>query len=330
MPAKRSPQPRALERFQPLRTPFILGNALCSTAFLVSTLFAASPDSLGSGRPLRVLTYNLLHDGAGSGFVDGRTHLEERLEMTIRELKALDPDIVAVQEASDSRIHGNVSQRLATALGYHVVFEPATEHVFGLRPLDWLVVHVMGFKEGPAILSRFPIADSVAYDLPRCKKRLEPRMMVQATILTTWGPLQIFSTHTGRGDECQIARVGEIVRDGLGAGLSLLMGDFNSPETSHVLITLRNEAGLIDAFRAANPEVQGPTVWQKIDSAEPTVSRRVDFVFLLNGRSLKASVRSSRVVLDRPGRLPDGTPLWPSDHYGVLTELDLHSTDEVP
>src|SRR5690242_21830375 len=84
-------------------------------------------------RPFRVVTYNLLHDGAGSGFVDGRTHLEERLDMAIRELKALNPDVVAVQEASESRLHGNVSERLAAALGLHIVFAAATEHVFGLQ-----------------------------------------------------------------------------------------------------------------------------------------------------------------------------------------------------
>ena len=62
-------------------------------------------------RSLRVVTYNLLHDGAGSGFLDGRTHLEERLDMAIRELKALDPDVITLQEASDSRRHGSVPER---------------------------------------------------------------------------------------------------------------------------------------------------------------------------------------------------------------------------
>jgi endonuclease/exonuclease/phosphatase family metal-dependent hydrolase len=278
----------------------------------------------GAVRPLRVVTYNLLHDGAASGFIDGRTHLEERLEMTIRELKALDPDIVAVQEASDSRTHGNVPERLAKALGFHVVFEPATQHVFGLLPLDWLVVSLMCFKEGSAILSRFPITAFGVYNLPRCKKWLEPRIMLQATISTAWGPLQVFSTHTGRGDECQMERVAEIVRDRVTGGPSLLMGDFNTAETSTVLNTLRSEAGFIDVFRTANPETNGPTVWQRIQSPESTVSRRVDFILLLNGKESAAAVRSSRIILDRPGQLPDGTTLWPSD-YGVLAELDLHS-----
>jgi endonuclease/exonuclease/phosphatase family metal-dependent hydrolase len=95
---------------------------------------------------LRVVTYNLLHDGADSGFLNGKTHLKERLEMATRELKTLDPDIIAVQEASDSRRHGNVPERLARELGFHIVFAPATDHVFGIWPIDTVVVSIMGFK----------------------------------------------------------------------------------------------------------------------------------------------------------------------------------------
>jgi endonuclease/exonuclease/phosphatase family metal-dependent hydrolase len=299
------------------KLPFIAGLLICLSAGQVS---AGSEDGV---RPLRVVTYNLLHDGAGSGFFDGHTRLEERLEMTIRELQTLDPDIVAVQEASDSRRHGNVPERLARALGFHVVFAPATEHLFNVWPLDRLVVGLLGFKEGSAILSRFPIMASQVYDLPRCRSWIDRRILLRAELSTAWGPLQVFSTHTARGEECQVERVGEIVRDQLGAGPLLLMGDFNTPDTSNGLTTLRNEAGFVDAFRIANPEAQGPTVWQRIEGPDSTVSRRVDFILLRNGRESTATVLSSRIVLDRPGQLPDGSPLWPSDHYGVLAELDI-------
>jgi endonuclease/exonuclease/phosphatase family metal-dependent hydrolase len=297
--------------------PFVAGLLMC---LLAGQAWAGSEDGV---RPLRVVTYNLLHDGAGSGFLDGHTRLEERLEMAIRELQALDPDIVAVQEASDSRRHGNVPERLARALGFHVVFAPATEHLFGLWPLDRVVVGLLGFKEGSAILSRFPIVTSQVYELPRCRSWIDRRILLRAELSTAWGPLQMFSTHTARGEDCQMERVGQIVQDRLGAGPSLLMGDFNTPETAKGLTTLRNEAGFVDAFRIANPEAQGPTVWQRIEAPDSTVSRRVDFILLRNGPESTVTVRSSRIVLDRPGRLPDGSPLWPSDHYGVLAELDI-------
>lgn len=120
---------------------------------------------------LRVLTYNLLHDGPWSGFFENGTHLEERLDMTIQELRRLQPDIIALQEASDSRKYGNVPKRIAGALGYHIVFAPATERIFGIGRLDRLIISVLGFKEGPAILSRYPIVASEIYDLPRCRDR---------------------------------------------------------------------------------------------------------------------------------------------------------------
>ena len=293
---------------------------------VLGVVLSTGPASAGSEdgvRPLRVVTYNLLHDGPGSGFFTGSTYLEDRLEMAIRELKTLDPDILAVQEASDSRRHGNVPERLARALGLHVVFAPATEHLFGLTPLDSVIVSLLGFKEGSAIFSRFPIAASQVYELPRCQHWYDPRILLRAELSTAYGPLQIFSAHIGHGDECRMERIGEIVQDQLGDGPSLLMGDFNTTETSKVLTTLRNEAGFVDAFRIANPEAQGPTVWQRIEVPQSTVSRRVDFIMFLNGRKSTASVLSSHIVLDRPGQLPDGSTLWPSDHYGVLAELKI-------
>jgi endonuclease/exonuclease/phosphatase family metal-dependent hydrolase len=298
----------------------LLSLVLSGLLFPISSGSASTEET---HRSLRVLTYNLLHDGPTSGFVNNGTYLEERLDMVIGELKALDPDIIAVQEASQSRRHGNVPDRIAQALGFHMIYAPATDRIFHVPLLDSAVVGIMGFKEGAAILSRFPIVGSEVYDLPRCQSRLEPRILLRADIETPWGPVRVFSTHTARGDACQMDRVSEMVRADDGHGPSILMGDFNTVESSKVLTILRDEAGFVDAFRAANPSDPGATVWQRIEVPQPTVSRRVDFIFLSRGRSRKANVRSSRVVLDRPGRTADGTILWPSDHYGVFAELDV-------
>ena len=285
----------------------------------VTTLPAAKAEP----HPLRVITYNLLHDGPTSGFFNNGTYLEERLDMVVREFKQLDADIIALQEASESRRHGNVPDRIAQALGFHIVYAPATDRIFHVPFLDKAIVGIMGFKEGAAILSRYPIVASHVYDLPRCRSRFEPRILVKAEIESPWGPVRVFSTHTARGDECQMERVGDIVRNDHDAGPSILMGDFNTVETSKVLTILRDEAGFVDAFRAGNPNDPGPTVWQRIEAPEPTASRRVDFIFLAPGEMSMAVLRSSRIVLDRPGRLADGRTLWPSDHYGVFAELEI-------
>ena len=278
--------------------------------------------------PLHVLTYNLLHDGGWSGFFESGTHLEERLVMTIQELQRLQPDVIALQEASDSRKHGNVPQRIADALGYHMVFEPATQHISGIGLLDRLITAAIGFKEGPAIVSRYPIVTSEVYDLPRCQRRLDPRILLRAEINAPDGPVQVFSAHTSKGDDCQLQRVGELVREHQGTGRTILMGDLNTGEQSPVLTEWQKEPGFIDVFRAANPGVAGGTVWQNIFVEWPTADRRVDFIFLLAGPTGNSPVvHSSRLAFDQPGRLPNGDALWSSDHRGVYAEIEFPPVD---
>lgn len=277
---------------------------------------------------LRVLTYNLLHDGPWSGFFENGTNLEARLDMTIQELQRLQPDVIALQEASDSRKHGNVPQRIADALGYQMVFEPATQHIFGIGLLDRLITSAIGFKEGPAIISRYPIVASEVYDLPRCQRRMDPRILLRAEIKAPDGPVHVFSAHTSKGDECQLQRVGELFREHRGTGRAILMGDLNTGEQSSVLAQWQDEPGFIDVFRVANPGVSGGTVWQNIHVEWPTADRRVDFIFLVDGKNGKGPVvRSSRLAFDQPGRLPNGDTLWPSDHRGVLADIELAPLD---
>ena len=85
----------------------------------------------------------------------------------------------------------------------------------------------------------------------------------------------------------------------------------------------RQIAAKVAPAGATAPAAPGATVWQRIEVEQRTASRRVDFIFVLRGLESMTGVRSSRVVLDRPGRLPDGAPLWPSDHYGVFAEIEI-------
>jgi endonuclease/exonuclease/phosphatase family metal-dependent hydrolase len=267
------------------------------------------------------VTYNVFHGGASSGLTGDAFNLETRLDLAARELEALQPDIVGLQEVSVGHGRGNVAERLARRLGLHWVHGPATSRVFPISLANRFVVWLLDFNEGPAVLSRFPITGSEVFDLPRCAKFFDPRVALRAELRTPWGPLQMFSTHVSR-DDCQVRRVAEIVRERRGPLPSILTGDFNAVESLPVMADLR-EGGFIDAFRAANPTEPGLTVWQRINAAAPTVFRRVDYIFVVPGRNVTGRVVSSRVVLDEPGRARDGTPLWPSDHYGVLAEIGL-------
>jgi endonuclease/exonuclease/phosphatase family metal-dependent hydrolase len=292
-------------------------------ALLLLLMPAASSAAPAEGaRPLRVVTFNLLHGGPASGLRGDGDALEARLVMVIDELRRLAPDIVALQEASVGRGRGNVAARIAEALGLQYVHTPATTRVFSVPFLSHVIVWLMNFAEGPAVLSRYPITATEVHDLPRCVRRVDPRVLLRAEVATPWGALAVFSTHTAR-DDCQLEHIGEVVRARAAAGPVVLMGDLNTNERAPAIQALTNGGGFIDVFRAANPDAPGLTVWQRVRSETPTVFRRVDYVLMAGVPSGAAAACASRVVLNTPGRAPDGGVLWPSDHYGVLADLDI-------
>ena len=298
-----------------------LAGALRAWVVLLLVALAIGPASAEAPSTLRVVTFNLLHGGPTSGWWGDDHQLDARLELVARELRALDPDILGLQESSISG-RRNVAERLAAQLGLRWVHASATGRISGIGLLDRLLVWTMNFEEGPAILSRWPIVETEVLDLPRCVKFFDPRVVLRAVVETPHGRLQVFSTHLSH-DPCQARRLGEIVRAHPGPLPALIMGDFNASESTEWMKTLVRDARLLDAYRAVNPSTPGPTVWQRPDAPDPTVTRRVDYIFVAPGTASVARVRSSRVILSTPGRLANGVILWPSDHYGVLAEVGL-------
>jgi endonuclease/exonuclease/phosphatase family metal-dependent hydrolase len=264
----------------------------------------------------------MLHGGVFSGLWGDGQDLERRLEIVAEELRTLEVDVIGLQEASVGEGRGNIAQRLAHKLGFYHVFAPAGLRLFASEWMNALTVWVMNFSEGPAILSRFPIRASISHDLPRCGRFTDPRVVLCATLDTPWGLFDVCSTHTS-GKVCQTKSLIDVLQARRGSLPLLLMGDLNATEDSPAIALLTEKAGFVDTFRVANPTAPGLTVWQWVYAPRPTVFRRVDYLFLLPGKDFPGKILSSRVVLNAPRRIQDGKVLWPSDHYGVLSEVEV-------
>jgi endonuclease/exonuclease/phosphatase family metal-dependent hydrolase len=290
-------------------------------AFFLAVTVGLAGATTDETKPLRIVTFNLLHGGPWSEWTGEDQQLERRFQMVATELQRLQPDVVALQEASVGSKRGNVAARLAARLGFEYVHVRATDRVFPIRALGWVATRAIGFAEGPAILSRYPIVASETFDLPRCRRWYDPRVLLAATIRTPGGDMHVYSTHTSR-DDCQLARIGEIVTSRRNGVPSFVMGDFNTADGMEAMEKLL-AGGFIDVFRIANPSAIGATVWQPVDAPAARATRRVDFILALPGREHGVRVLDSRVVLDTPARDVAGGTIWPSDHYGVLATVTL-------
>jgi endonuclease/exonuclease/phosphatase family metal-dependent hydrolase len=299
----------------------VVSRAILWQPVVVASLLLAMTVGQSQAETVRVVTFNVLHGGPWSGLIGNGADLNERLEIVVQQLAALRPDVVALQEASVGGKRGNVAERLGRALGIEWIHAPTTSQVFGIGWLDRAITSAIRFNEGPAVLSRFPIVGSEVVALPRCANRLFPRVLLRVEVQTPRGPLDFYSTHTSR-DDCQLRRVAELVGARRGPLPAIVAGDFNTLESAEAYAELLG-AGFVDAFRAVNPAATGPTSRQQVHAAQSTVSRRIDFVFVVPGANGVPRVLESRVVLDIPRRRADGTTLWPSDHYGVLAVIEI-------
>lgn len=233
----------------------------------------------------------------------------ERLGLVRRELAALQPDVVGLQEVV-RRDGVCQAAEIADGLGYEIAYAGACEQD--------------GRMLGNALLSRLPILEQQTVPLPVVD--VEPRALLCTVLATPYGRLPVFVTHLDWELDRSAARVEQVrfiaqAMEGYGgADLSaVLLGDFNA-EPDSAEIRLLCDAGLTDAWAVAGDGSAGLTFDVANDYAraarEP--SRRLDYVFT------GGECAGARLAFTAPTVL-DGATVWPSDHYGVAADLVLRA-----
>ncbi|HZS42104.1 MAG TPA: endonuclease/exonuclease/phosphatase family protein [Polyangia bacterium] len=262
---------------------------------------------------LRVLTLNIWNR---------QGPWEDRLRLIRRDVKALAPDIVGLQEIlHHDTLPEDQAQEIARDLGYHVAFAPAW-HIGG------------GLHLGNAVLSRFPIGAADVFPLP-VEPDDESRALLYVGIDAPCGRVPVFNTHLtwqlhrGHVRERQVAFIAERVRElaPIGVGFPpIVMGDFNAePDADEIryLKGLTSRLGrsvfFADSFAAAGDGSPGFTFARAnsfaLIAGEP--NRRIDYIFSRGpDRDRLGEVLASRVVCTEPEN-----GVWPSDHFGVYAEI---------
>lgn len=242
-------------------------------------------------------------------------------------LAAEQPDVIGLQEVWVEENGINQASALAERLGLYAAVGDLRFH--------------NGLAFTNAVLSRWPIAESVSQPLPGLDGGPSHRNVLGATVDAPFGRFVFASTHLDyRFDasatrQAQTAAVAEFMaerRNDPATGYpAVLVGDFNAIPTSDEIRILTGEktpavAGLVftDAWSTAGDGSPGHT-WH---SANPYLTdatwpnRRLDYIFVSWPRTKPAG---TAIRCWTAGREPiDGVVA--SDHYAVVADLAVPAT----
>ena len=265
---------------------------LLAAALAVQPAFAAAPVEKG----MSMVTFNLHHD---------REDWPKRREVILRELQALQPDAIALQEVIQKPHVRNQAAWLARRLGYEYQFV-STDPPGRFK------------RYGNALLTRRRV-------LARNDHLLAPlgdyRTVAHLRIDVDGQPVNLYATHLNeRSDDSgrrirseQVADLLKFVATSAGDAPVVIAGDFNALVDAGDLSALRNHYG--DSFGSVyvNSELAQVSTLNRHYYDAPS---RIDHIFFQQDKLL---AREARILFDQP--YAEGR--WASDHYGVWTRLQF-------
>ena len=285
--------------------------------------FVSPPYTAAMGAFIRVLTLNIWNTSGP---------YEARREMLRDGIAALAPDLMAFQEAMHTP-RDQVAE-LLEGTGYHVL------HQIDARPDS-------RWDQGCCVASRWPLecVEVLPLDVTE-NARSYPYAALAVRVAAPEPPgLLLFvcckpswELNRERERELQALEIARLVRRHADphAFPPIVAGDFDAtPDSSSIrFLTGRQSLEITnvcfrDAWAEAGDGGPGYTWTDRNGHARDIIeqlffekrhARRIDYVFLGSFHDYPrfARIGACRIVLDTPvGRI------WPSDHYGVLAEIDV-------
>lgn len=257
---------------------------------------AACATSPGSGRPeLTLATYNIYHD---------RDRWPERLPLVIETLRAIDADVIGLQEVLEDAATNlpNQARTIGEALGYQVVFV-STDAEGAPR------------RYGNAILTRLPIVE-------QDWKRLEPlddsRTAVRTRLRLGDRLIDVVDTHfhhTPEGGDIRRRQIADLMGWLGDTEVPLIvLGDLNAALTNPEMAQLQPPR-FVSLLPTVHPDQATRTT---LNTAYGHRSDQIDHI-LIEAEYFEPV--SASIGGDQPT-----AGVWPSDHFAVSGTVRLKTS----
>lgn len=223
-------------------------------------------DRKASGEQIAIMTANLWHDWPRN------RKLRRRLECFVELVKDERVDILLLQEMARTR-EFRADKWLSEQLGMAYVYSRANGHEGGI-----------GFEEGLAIFSRFPISKPRMAQLSDQKNPFHRRIALGASINTNSGEFLAVSVHLAINrckNQTQLWRLKNWIDEQSGIGSAVIGGDFNARENSPQIRFAQNSWR--DTYREINPQDDGYTHRLQWPWGGTLRRSRLDYLFLRKG-----------------------------------------------
>lgn len=281
------------------------------------------------GSDLRVVTLN---------FWGTEPPLDRRIALAVRQLAALSPDVLCMQEvqAVDGK---STAHRIAEALGMHAHYGKSCAWEVGEGGMKY------AGEQGLAIVTRAPLLDVRNIELPEARPA-DCRTLLSGLVATDADPVWVHTTHLhyrlddGVARERQVlaidAQIRSIGRTATSAP-HILCGDMNATPDSDEMRFLRGLTTLDgrrthfqDAWLRHHRECwagdgpdQGITWSSENELTRPLrsldIDRRIDYVYVTSRKKDgRATIHDCRVVLTERDE-----GICASDHYGVMADVQV-------
>lgn len=189
---------------------------------------------------------------------------------------------------------------------------------------DWSHVGFYRWREGTAILSRFPLRHnySAYVSLDQRKDNYMSRNVTLSCVdIPGFGLLHIANVHLSwvhHGFFEEFYRLRQLIesRRHFGVKADLIVGDFNAPAGEIAYNHIVGDREYVDQFHELHPgRFYEPSYRGQIDGWKNQAPQRIDYVFKRNGHPLR--VKTMEYIFD------DGFFSPVSDHFGCLARFDL-------